>query len=467
MVRKVAIAMMSADRIRELCPDIRSDRAMVTDDLLAEIEADVTEYRTFLTGEQTRTPPEKIQELLPLMGWLLLEVSLARLWDVPPGWGGLRGEKRREVEHTVQQISRATNAARRLPWPHYAVRALGTIRCSALVASKQDTEAGYNAAWILHEEARKKHQSFADTHGPDGDERYLRDLDEMLLQLALAETGTACRTAEQAVGRWIEGKEQSANPPWTEADGPRWTNQMFRRLADAADLGERALRAANTIETRWKFTHHVDEKRAALPTSYRLPAIMTARALLLMYTLSPAMEHLGLFPGGTADNWPEARESYLQRFEKVYADIERPVKRENGDDWPLLLDHERFVVQLRLHLALVAPGRELSTRLAFDPCVGLRVLDSEAVGALSAWLGTYGRTRKQIRGDANLIGCATKPDFIASVEHLRREAGAATDYRGWRDRWRVLDRYHEEEGRSERVARAFQEAGTAFDKPAI
>lgn len=459
--------MMSAERIRELCPKIRGTKGQVTDGLLSEIESDVTEYRTFLTSDQTRNPPEKIQELLPLMGWLLLEVSLARLWDVPADWESLQGDRLRDVERAVQHIQRATNAARRLPWPHHAVRALGAIRCSALVASKRDTEQGYDDAWILHQEARVKHQSFADAHGTGGADRYLRDLDEMLLQLALAETGTSCRTAERVVGRWIEGKGQEKNRPWTEADGPRWTHQMFRRLADAADLGDRALRAAERVEQRWRFTYHVTEEKLALPTSYRLPAIMTARALLLMYTLSPAMEHLGLFPSGGAKTWPEARESYLERFRAVYAYVERPVSKENGEEWKLLLEHERSVVQLRLHLALVAPGVHLSTGLRFDPCVELGELDSEAVGALSSWLGTYGKTRDQIRGDANLIGCATKPDFIASVERLRREAGATSDYKGWRIRWQPLDRYRTEDGRAKRVERAFTDAGTAFDKPVI
>ncbi|RAO37446.1 hypothetical protein PSN13_01428 [Micromonospora saelicesensis] len=459
--------MMSPERIRELCRLIRERRAEVADGLLSEIEDDVTQYRTYLTGEQTRTPPEKIGEVLPLMGWLLLEVSLARLWDVPADWENLPAEKRSEVDHAVEQIQRATNAARRLPWPHYAVRALGTIRCAALVASKRDTEFGYDDAWILHQEARLKHQSFADTHGSAGAERYLRDLDEMLLQLALAETGTSCRTAERVVGRWIEGKEQDRDRPWTEADGPRWTSQMFRRLSDAADLGDRALRAAEQVEERWGFTHHVDEERMALPTSYRLPAIMTGRALLLMYTLSPAMEHLGLFPTGGAKTWPEARQSFLERFRTVYGYIEREARRENGDQWHLLLEHERSVVQLRLHLALIAPGTILSSGLHFDPCVELEVLDSEAVDALSEWLGTYSKTRGQIRGDANLIGCGTKPDFIASVERLRRTAGAETDYRSWRRRWQILDRYRDEKERANRVERAFQEADTAFQKPLI
>jgi hypothetical protein len=46
------------------------------------------------------------------------------------------------------------------------------------------------------------------------------------------------------------------------------------------------------------FTAEVDEHRLALATSYRLPAVMTARALLLMYTLTPALENLGIAPTG-------------------------------------------------------------------------------------------------------------------------------------------------------------------------
>jgi len=450
--------MMNADEIRDICRGIRTKKIIVDDDLLTRIEHEVTEYRTRLTQPRPHRPPADIEELLPLMGWLLLEASLAPLWNVATEWDDQQ-EKSRQA---AQLIERSANAARRLPWPHYAARALGAIRSHALVESKRDTERGFDDAWILHEEARKKHASFLDSHGPQGAERYLRDLDEMLLQLALAETGTACRTAERVIGRWAEGKRTG---DWTEADGVRWTQQMFRRLSDAVDLGEQALNTAETIEHRWSFTAEVDEHRLAMATSYRLPAVMTARAVLLMYTLTPALENLGVPPTGGYASWADARDGFLKRFHHVYSYIERPVRRPDGAEWPLLLDHQRSVAQIRLHLAIVRPGAAISSELGFDPCVLRGTLDERAVEALSEWLARFDEKRGKPNGDANVIGCATKPDFIQAVEVLRREAGLADGYRAWRQKWAELDRYCAEPGRAELVRQAFEEAGPETAKP--
>jgi hypothetical protein len=63
-------------------------------------------------------------------------------------------------------------------------------------------------------------------------------LDEVFLQLALAETGTACRTAERVIGRWAEGITAG---DWTLQHETHWTQRLFRQLAEGVEVGERAL----------------------------------------------------------------------------------------------------------------------------------------------------------------------------------------------------------------------------------
>src|SRR5439155_1548210 len=81
------------------------------------------------------------------------------------------------------------------------------------------------------------------TSGPH--ERYIRDLDEVLLQLALAETGTACRTAERVISRWSED--------FADEPEDRWLERIFGALSAGADIGERAIDTARQIERRYGF----------------------------------------------------------------------------------------------------------------------------------------------------------------------------------------------------------------------
>ncbi|WP_377567573.1 hypothetical protein [Micromonospora sonneratiae] len=447
--------MMSVEQLRDYCPKIRRNQLAVDEHLITMIEADVQEYRSYLREPRPQLPPAELAELLPLMGWLILEASLSRLWEITAGYEALSGPQRERSEAAVELIARAADAARSLPWPEFAPRALGAIRAQALAASKRDTESGYDDAWILHQEAKAKHDSYLDSHGSDpASERYVRDLGEVLLQLALAETGTACRTAERVLGQWAEGKVEGT---WTEADSARWTQRMYRQLADGAEIGTRALAIARGIEERWGFTHYVSEDRLALQTSYRLPAIMTARAILLMVSMGPEMEALGRLPGDGFENWAEARGDLLKRFEDAYRYIERPAHNENGEPWPLLEDHERSVVQLRLHLALLAPGYDFAARTVFDPCVAANPFDGGAVTVMSSWLAATGDQGRQ-RGDANVIGSATKPSFIRSVEAVRRAFGGSSGYAEWRREWFELDRYCDADGRRGRVDQALAEA---------
>jgi hypothetical protein len=440
--------MMSAEDLRELPRAVRTGAVPVDDRLLRRIEADVEAYREFLRDPRPQLPPDKLAELLPLMGWLLYEVSLRSLWQVAPAFESLTGDAARSARSAAGLIARTADAARSLPWPEFAPRALGAIRAQALAASKRDTESGYDEAWILHQEARTKHASFADSHAgsPDRD-RYLLDLDEVLLQIALAEAGTACRTAERVIGRWAEGLAEE-DGPWTSDDSARWTQRMFSQLTDGVAIGGRALEVADRIGQRWGFVHRVDERRLALSTSYQNPGIMTARAILLALSMCPEMEALGRKPGNH-ESWPELRTDLLARFEAAYRRIELPVYDADGEPVPLLDAHQRSIVQLRLHLALLAPNHRLPSSLTFAPCLERDLLDDDAVEALSSWLA--GTADEESRGDANVIGSATKPSFIASVEACRRAAGRADGYREWRRRWFVLDRHAGEPGRRQRV----------------
>jgi hypothetical protein len=150
-------------------------------------------------------------------------------------------------------------------------------------------------------------------------------------------------------------------------------------------------------------------------------------------------------PGGYA-SWTDARDGFLKRFYHVYSYIERPVRRPDGTEWALLLEHQRPVVQIRLHLAIVRPGVTISSELGFDPCVLRSTLDEQAVEALSKWLGRFDEKGGKPNGDANVIGSGTKPDVIRAVEVLRREVGLPDGYRAWRQTWAELDRYHAEAG---------------------
>ena len=63
--------------------------------------------------------------------------------------------------------------------------------------------------------AARRYELYRESHSAGiAQERFLRSLDEVLLQLALAETGTACRAAERVIGLWAEGVEDET---WTEA----------------------------------------------------------------------------------------------------------------------------------------------------------------------------------------------------------------------------------------------------------
>jgi hypothetical protein len=455
--------LLNANEIRTLCLQIRArsaasgpppDAPEVGEELVARIEADVAEYRRQFLGEsREQLPPEELRELLPLMGWLIYEASLDRLWGVPTEWDRLPTAEESQV--AVGYIRRLADAARELVWPEFAPRALGAIRADALVASKMDTETGYDQAWSRHREAAERHRAYADTLGTAADrESYLVALDEVLLQLALAETGTACRTAERVLGRWAEEFRQ-ADPRAERRDSDRWTQKLFKQLTAGADIGRLALDKALRIKKGIGFTTKVTEERMALPTALRNPAIMTCRAILLVYSLCPEMQRQRRLPpeGGS---WDAYRTKLLADFDFTLTALLTPVSKANGDDWPLSADHKRSLVQICLHLGLVAPAHPLPEPVVVDADLTLHTMDDKAVKQLSAWLSV--EVDGKLRGDANIIGSASKPDFIRSVEACRTDSGATAGYREWRRQWFHLDRYATVEGRRERIEQMLDES---------
>ena len=465
--------MMTPDELRDLCTGIRARSKQggpppgspeVDDALVTRIEEDVREYRlTFWTEPRPQLPPDDLRALLPLMGWLIYEASLDRLWVVAPAFETLEGEQGEASRTAGELIRRLAETARELVWPEFGSRALGAIRALALVESKRDTDRGYDLAWELHREAEERYASYLDSHGnsPDRD-RYVRDLHEVLLQLALAETGTACRTAERVIGHWDEDAER-LKPDAITQSSELWTQRMFRELSEAIDIGERALAEANKIKTAHKFVYKVTEDRLTLATGLRNPAIMTCRAILLAYSMCPEMERLRPAPPPGFGAWADFRNDLLERFNVAFASLCDPVKKENGDIWPLNSDHARSRVQLCLHLALITAGHSLLEKVVVDDTLTLQLLDDDAVEAMSAWLAV--KVDGKQRGDASTIGSATKPDFITSVEACRQDPGAAADYEAWRIRWFELDRYARTPGRRARIARLFGVSEETIPEP--
>jgi hypothetical protein len=435
--RKGIVIVMSAEELRQLCKDFRYGGRETDEDIVTRIRADIDEYRaTFSTRPRPQTPPEPLGELLPLMGWLLYETSWFSLQEVRAAFESLPAEKRAASERAYRHLRLLANAARRLVWPEYAPRALGAIRAQALAESKRDTEDGYDEAYIIHQEAAEKHRSFLDSHAgrPDGvRKRFALDLDEVLLQLALAETGTACRTAERVICRW----SQEFDDPADGDDETQWVQKMYLELTDAIEIGNRALTTAQRIKNGPGLVDKVDEHRLALVTSYRNPGVMTARAALLALALAPAMEHLQRKPARFA-TWPAERADLIQRFTAAYLMIGERIVDGEGAVVEMRHDHKRALVQLRLQLALLVPGHAL-------PSTG--PLDDEAVTVMSEWLSAEENASTGGPNHGNIMAAATMPLFLRSVLALRSLTGDPGGFLIWLEKWSALGRYATEQGR--------------------
>lgn len=458
--------MMTAEELADLSSKIRAisqaagppeDSPEVDEDLVTRIEAEVQEYRAkFFTDPAPALPPEPLRELLPAMAWLIYEASLERLWVIPTAFHTLQEPEREKAMRAARLIKRLANAGRALVWPEFGSRALGAIRAQALVESKRDTEVGFDNAWTLHNEADDKYKAFRDTLGSGPNrERFVRDADEVFLQLALAETGTACRTGERVIGRWKEDFSK-ADPKAEQHESHTWIQKIFLRTVEGIETGERALHIAKEIKRKYDFTYRVSVSALTLATGLRNPSIMTCRAILLAYSVCPAMDTLlGRRPPDGAKTWQDYQKRLLQRFDAAFRPLLAPVEKRDGSPWPLNRDHLRSLVQICLHLGLVTPGHVLPEKVYIPDGPTLHTLDDEAVEALSAWLAAIDKTSKKPRGDANIIGSSSMPDFNASVEACRRDQGKAADYAAWRIRWFELDRYAGDSTRRKHIAEIF------------
>ncbi len=446
--------MMTEQQLRECCLALRTGQMQVDDILITTVESEIGEYRRLRDLHPAPLPPDHLTTQLYLMGWLIYEASWSLVRRIPPAFELLGGERRKESEAAATLITRLSDATRRLPWPEFAPRALGAIRAQALASSKRDTERGYDDMWNLHNESHAKYFSYRESLTSCTDPRYLLALDETRLQLALAETGGACRTAEHIISRWVEGIDKGL---WTSQDEARWIQRLFRELSDAAASGEEALELVARIEHDYGLVQKVSEDRLTMVGAYRNPGIMTARALLLLVPMCTEMETLHRRPPRNYESWDDAQKDFLTRFERAYRAIERPTVNGEGNPRPLMADHRRALVQLRLNLALLAPGRSLPSQLTFDPCLDIDPLDNRAVEALSRWLAEPVDGKR--RGDANVIGSATMPSYVRAVEACRDKLGAKDGYRQWRSQWLELDRYSYDSGRFTRVE---QVLGPAF-----
>jgi hypothetical protein len=329
----------------------------------------------------------------------------------------------------------------------------GGLRSQALAESKRDTKPGFDAAWLVHEEGRKKYLIYRDSHGTDPKRAdYILALDEVFLQLALAETGTACRTAERVIGRWAEEFAYSDDAAKSPADEAEWVRRMFRQLTDGLEVGELAVETAQRIGEDPGFVKEVSEDRLALFTARQNPGIMTARAALLLLALWPEMRRLGLGPQEFA-TWEAWEADLLERFETAYRAIEAKGSGQSGDPVVMRPDFQRQYVHVRLDLALLKSGYHLPAEADFAPCLELNPLDEAAVEALSEWLIVSGG-----RGKWRGLGAATMPSFIRSAVACRARGPEDRGYQEWRAKYFEYDQHADEAGRWERVAAALAAA---------
>jgi hypothetical protein len=397
--------------------------------------------------QRQQLPPAPLNELLPLMGWLIYEATWEVVQRIPTAWDrpATSDDERARSETALRYINELANAARALPWPEFAPRALGAIRAQALAESKRDTETGYDAAWTAHEEGRRKYREYRDTHGTDAArERFVRDLDEVLLQLALAEAGTACRITERVVSRWAES--------FASESQDKWVRRMFRELSAGVAVGELAIDTARQIQKDHGFVSEVTEERLALrsvaePRHHDRPrGAPAARA-------GPGDGAAGE-PAGRLRHLGGLEKHTLGRFEKAYAAIEEPTRDVDGNPGKMRKDLARQLVHMRLKCGAAEARLPALVQQSFDPCLAHAMLDAEALEALSVYLAGADREQGRERG----IGAATMPAFIRGVRACR-ELGANDDgYTAWRKRWFRLDQFRNEPGRWERALAALAAA---------
>src|SRR5438552_1235377 len=115
--------MHTAEQLGELAKSFRNgEKKRRTDDtLVALIKADVREYRRLCAENRQQLPSAPLDELLPLMGWLIYEASWETVQRVPTAWDRptTSAEDRARHESDMSYLYALADAARGLPWPEF------------------------------------------------------------------------------------------------------------------------------------------------------------------------------------------------------------------------------------------------------------------------------------------------------------------------------------------------------------
>lgn len=436
------VAPLSDTELLHNCEGIRAEELSVTAELVERIVATQSELRQLWDTTRAPAPPVDREVTLWRLGWLFYESSWALTKLVRTSFDATDHAPSKAA---VALIVRLSTSYVRLPWPQWAPRGLGALRAHALAESKRDTDAGFVSAWVWHDEAKQRYVEYLATT-PAKPSRLRLGLVETMLQLALAETGTACRGVERTLGSWGEELLESADPidAFVEQDNAGERRGMLRRLLKGVQFGRDALERAAEIEQKHGLVHRVDEERLAMVTAFQNPGIMTARACLLAMPLCLGLD--GWRPPEEFGDWAEARAFLRDTFERAYRAIEREVRDDHGELKPFSQSFERPLMHIRTHFGLLHPGAELGSELSFADCLATARLDGAAVEAMCSWLAD--RPVPARRGEGNPIASVMMPGYIRLVERYRLDhAGSTGEYAEWRVKWFELDRYADDAAR--------------------
>ncbi|WP_345312822.1 hypothetical protein [Gordonia alkaliphila] len=398
-------------------------------------------------GAEPLYPPDEIVRELRLLGWAIYEAALLAIHIVQPAFLVLLNNSRQESIDAYNQIRELSQLGQTLPWPEFSLRALGAVRSQALAHSLKDSEAGYQAARTVHKSLEDLLQRRTDeiTSGIYSDTiHYLdlkRDVDELAEQSFLARTGTACREPEHSLCRWSEAVAAGRKDDSAQKDE---LIHLAHGLRIGIISGERAMNRAEHILGNYDVIAEKDATHLLGPTMMQNPAIMTARAHLLVLPMCPRLESYGMPVPGREGSWSAYIENLVDGFTAAYARIESSAEMNAANNVQLIYEHFKALVQLRLAFFLLFPERALPTRLeslGLDQGCDLNDLDS-----ISKWLVAHKDA------DVNVISSATMPEYLRGIEQLRSVPG----YREWRENWLNMDRFSSEEGRRDRVLAALQ-----------
>lgn len=447
-------------------PRTRPELAAIVEVILPLLESELQYIEGLasrsLGDEAFSTPEPHVEERLLVFGGLVYELSLVLVNWIEPAFEAKPAEWATPSEAAAGDIKKLVDLASRLPWQMFTPRVLGALRTAALGHSKRDTQEGYRDAWIHHDLAAKKLETFRDELGSGylSEETKLQlktHLDEVETQTLLSEVGTHCRRAEFYICRWMERVADGTVDADEQVEVLMSIEQQLRL---GVQSGERSLGLIDTIEEGPGLVPVKTRRRLVVPGARHNPGIMTARAYLTLMPICSILEEEGI-TNPTPVSWERSEEVYEEGFLTAYGQIERQIERAQQDATDAtaalrksLGTHLRAVAQLRLHYGLLRPNATLPTVMdeISNPEVWCDDLHESTIRALSDWL-------QRDDNDANIIGSATMPIYIGSVQAVRSRTGDhRPTYIDWRTEWSGLDRFRKESRRSGFVAQALAEA---------